>query len=61
MAALSCLPVLGDAWTVSPDDCLGRKDLRTSRRVFSVDPPGCQDIDDSMHVEILPNGDIEGK
>ena len=27
-----------------------RVDCRTARRVFSVDPPGCQDIDDAMSV-----------
>ena len=27
-----------------------RRDLRNHRRVFSVDPPGCQDIDDAMSV-----------
>jgi len=28
-----------------------RKDFRTTRRIFSVDPQGCQDIDDAMHAE----------
>jgi Dis3-like cold-shock domain 2 (CSD2)/Rrp44-like cold shock domain len=59
--ALACLPVEGSAWRVSDEDIQKRRDLRQSRRVFSVDPPGCQDIDDTMHAEILPNGDIEGK
>jgi hypothetical protein len=27
-----------------------RRDYRRERRVFSVDPPGCQDIDDAMSV-----------
>jgi hypothetical protein len=27
-----------------------------AQRVFSVDPPGCQDIDDTMSVKVLPNG-----
>ena len=58
--ARACLPTEGEAWVVSDGDIIGRKDLRQSRRVFSVDPPGCQDIDDTMHAEILPNGDIEG-
>jgi hypothetical protein len=28
-----------------------REDLRNKRRIFSVDPQGCQDIDDAMHAE----------
>jgi len=59
--ALACLPVEGSDWRVTEDQVQQRKDLRTSRRVFSVDPPGCQDIDDTMHAEVLPNGDVEGK
>jgi exoribonuclease R len=58
--ALACLPVEGHDWNVSEEDLAERRDLRTSRRIFSVDPPGCQDIDDTMHAEILPNGDVEG-
>lgn len=58
--ALSFLPCEGSAWRVPDSEIQTRKDLRTSRRIFSVDPPGCQDIDDTMHAEILPNGDVEG-
>lgn len=60
-AALACLPVEGSNWKVTDEDINARYDLRKARRVFSVDPPGCQDIDDTMHAETLPNGDIEGK
>jgi hypothetical protein len=39
--ALSCLPVQGASWRVQDDeDLVGRRDLRMSRRIFSVDPPG---------------------
>ena len=58
--ALACLPVQGISWRVSEDHIHQRRDLRSTRRIFSVDPPGCQDIDDTMHAEVLPNGDIEG-
>jgi DIS3-like exonuclease 1 len=66
--ALATLPLEGKEWTIHSDQnndnrnpiFQNRRDLRTTRRIFSVDPPGCQDIDDSMHAEILPNGDIEG-
>lgn len=27
--------------------------------VCSVDPPGCKDIDDALHVRPLPNGRLE--
>ena len=27
--------------------------------ICSVDPPGCKDIDDALHVRELPNGNIE--
>ena len=34
-----------------------RRDLRKVRRVFSVDPPGCQDIDDAMSVYWVRGGE----
>jgi exoribonuclease R len=58
--AIARLPSVGDQWRVTDKEVVGRKDLRNIRRIFSVDPPGCQDIDDTMHAEILENGDIEG-
>jgi exoribonuclease R len=45
-----------------PDDttlrALSRADLR-HLAVCSVDPPGCKDIDDALHVRRLPNGNFE--
>ena len=35
-----------------------RTDLR-HLAVCSVDPPGCKDIDDALHVRALPNGNYE--
>jgi RNB domain/Dis3-like cold-shock domain 2 (CSD2)/Rrp44-like cold shock domain len=58
-AALACLPAAGDKWTIPPGEVRKRNDLRDSRLIFSVDPPGCQDIDDSMHAHVLPTGDVE--
>ncbi|KAK1396485.1 exosome complex exonuclease RRP44-like [Heracleum sosnowskyi] len=55
---LACLPPI--PWSVSPED-LGnpiRQDLRHIR-VFSVDPPGCRDIDDALHCTAFPNGNYE--
>ncbi|KAI8031638.1 hypothetical protein LOK49_LG01G02738 [Camellia lanceoleosa] len=55
---LSCLPPL--PWSVSSEDLANpiRQDLRHIR-VFSVDPPGCKDIDDALHCTALPNGNFE--
>ena len=58
-AAHACLP--RHDWRVLDEHLKNRTDFRKSRRVFSVDPPGCQDIDDTMHAEVLLNGDIEGE
>ncbi|KAI3892292.1 hypothetical protein MKX03_030694 [Papaver bracteatum] len=55
---LSCLPPI--PWSVSSVDLENpiRQDLR-HLRVFSVDPPGCRDIDDALHCTPLPNGHFE--
>ncbi|KAF1328304.1 Dis3-like exonuclease, partial [Globisporangium splendens] len=46
-------------WRVPDEEVAVRRDLRSTHRVFSVDPPGCQDIDDAMSIRYLPNGNIE--
>ncbi|KAI3462305.1 hypothetical protein Pfo_018968, partial [Paulownia fortunei] len=55
---LACLPPL--PWSVSAEDIANpiRQDLR-HLRVFSVDPPGCKDIDDALHCTLLPSGHFE--
>ncbi|KAF5753110.1 putative mitotic control protein dis3 [Tripterygium wilfordii] len=55
---LNCLPPL--PWSVSAEDLANpiRMDLR-HLLVFSVDPPGCKDIDDALHCTTLPNGNFE--
>lgn len=55
---LACLPPL--PWSVSPEDLSNpiRQDLR-HLRIFSVDPPGCKDIDDALNCTMLPNGNFE--
>lgn len=55
---LSCLPPL--PWFVSSEDVANpvRQDLR-QLCVFSVDPPGCKDIDDALHCTVLSNGNFE--
>ncbi|CAI9110453.1 OLC1v1010476C1 [Oldenlandia corymbosa var. corymbosa] len=55
---LACLPPL--PWSVSSEDLANpiRQDLR-HLQVFSVDPPGCKDIDDALHCTALPSGNFE--
>ncbi len=61
-AVLDCLPKEGHDWRVPSDindpGWRGRRDLR-ELLVCSIDPPGCQDIDDALHARMLPNGNIE--
>ncbi|PIL25685.1 hypothetical protein GSI_11435 [Ganoderma sinense ZZ0214-1] len=62
-AILDCLPVEGDNWVVPPKNVADlnwkdREDLR-DLIICSIDPPGCQDIDDALHARRLPNGNIE--
>ncbi len=58
-AAQACLPPERQNWKIPSHEIGQRKDLRSARRIFSVDPNGCQDIDDTFHAHRLPNGDIE--
>uniref|UniRef100_A0A2K5SIV5 DIS3-like exonuclease 1 n=1 Tax=Cebus imitator TaxID=2715852 RepID=A0A2K5SIV5_CEBIM len=46
-------------WKVSPEEEQERKDLRKSHLVFSIDPKGCEDVDDTLSVRTLHNGDLE--
>lgn len=61
---LACLPKEGEGWVVPPKDddprgdWRGREDLR-EMIICSIDPVGCQDIDDALHARPLPNGNIE--
>ena len=59
---LDCLPKEGHDWRVpvSTDDpgWRAREDLR-GLLICSIDPVGCQDIDDALHARPLPNGNLE--
>lgn len=69
--ALACLPMtpitrsshewLDSGWIMPENEVFDgtRLDMRSNRRVFSVDPEGCQDIDDAMSVEWIRPGVIE--
>jgi exosome complex exonuclease DIS3/RRP44 len=45
-------------YQIPADELARRLDLRKTR-VFSIDPPGCKDIDDALHLIELPNGNYE--
>ena len=57
-AVLSCLPKTNDITQSDMASC-NRVDLREKRIVFSVDPPGCTDIDDALHCHEMDNGLLE--
>jgi exosome complex exonuclease DIS3/RRP44 len=59
-AILADLPEEGDQWVVR-DQHLNSENRRDFRdlNVCSIDPPGCTDIDDALHVRPLPNGNYE--
>ena len=57
LSSRACLP--REDWTIPREEINNRRDLRRTHNIFSVDPAGCQDIDDCMHARRLPNGDVE--
>ncbi|KAM7155550.1 DIS3-like exonuclease 1 isoform 4-T4 [Molossus nigricans] len=46
-------------WKVSPEQERERRDLRKTHLVFSIDPKGCEDVDDTLSVKTLKNGNLE--
>lgn len=54
LKVLACLPPEDYKIELEP----GRIDLR-HLPVLSIDPPGCQDIDDALHCIVLPNGNYQ--
>ncbi|KAK3362737.1 hypothetical protein B0T25DRAFT_468158 [Lasiosphaeria hispida] len=59
---LDCLPKEGHDWKVPESlDDLGWRDREDLRHLLicSIDPIGCQDIDDALHCRPLPNGNLE--
>ncbi|TSK19975.1 DIS3-like exonuclease 1 [Bagarius yarrelli] len=43
-------------WQIAPAEMSTRKDLRDTHLVFSIDPMGCEDVDDTLSVRTLPGG-----
>lgn len=45
-------------WRVDPVQVAERRDLRESHLVFSIDPRGCEDVDDTLSVRSLAGGTL---
>ncbi|KAG8574971.1 hypothetical protein GDO81_009404, partial [Engystomops pustulosus] len=45
-------------WQVSLEEC-NRRDLRETHLVFSIDPKGCEDVDDTLSIRTLKSGHLE--
>nr|KAG5699567.1 hypothetical protein BaRGS_033763 [Batillaria attramentaria] len=48
-----------EPWEMSADEVTSRRDLRQSHLVFSIDPKGCEDVDDTLSLRKLDNGNLE--
>ncbi|KAF4091014.1 hypothetical protein AMELA_G00032240 [Ameiurus melas] len=43
-------------WQMTQAEISSRKDLRDTHLVFSIDPLGCEDVDDTLSVRTMPGG-----
>ncbi|CAM9816148.1 DIS3-like exonuclease 1 [Lampetra fluviatilis] len=46
-------------WQMDSEEVARRRDLRSSHLIFSVDPPGCEDVDDALSVKTIAGGNLE--
>eukprot|EP00039_Didymoeca_costata_P004242 m.72153 g.72153 ORF g.72153 m.72153 type:complete len:1965 (-) comp12306_c0_seq2:340-6234(-) len=46
-------------WVVDAKEVAQRRDIRKTHLVYSIDPLGCEDVDDALCVQKLPNGNFE--
>eukprot|EP00040_Diaphanoeca_grandis_P033579 m.205994 g.205994 ORF g.205994 m.205994 type:complete len:1079 (-) comp32933_c0_seq1:110-3346(-) len=46
-------------WQMDESEIKKRRDVRQSHLIFSIDPLGCEDVDDALGVRRLKNGNIE--
>ncbi|ESO87500.1 hypothetical protein LOTGIDRAFT_127673 [Lottia gigantea] len=46
-------------WKMDEKEIKKRRDLRNSHLVFSIDPKGCEDVDDTLSIRELKNGNLE--
>lgn len=58
-AQLAEMPQSPTTWQPEPNEIARRRDLRRSHLLFSIDPLGCEDVDDVIGVQPLPNGHTE--
>ena len=40
-------------WEMTTEEVSGRRDIRESHLVFSIDPKGCEDVDDTLSVRYV--------
>lgn len=45
-------------WKVDPAQVASRRDIRETHLVFSIDPLGCEDVDDTLSVRSLADGTV---
>lgn len=59
-AQLREMPVVSpdQPWTVDPGQVSERRDLRDTHLVFSIDPKGCEDVDDTLSVRTIQDGAV---
>ena len=48
-----------ESWQPDPVEVERRKDFRESHLIMSIDPKGCEDVDDALSIRKLKNGRIE--
>ena len=41
----------GASWKIEEEELRKRKDLRESHLIYSIDPKGCEDVDDALSVK----------
>ena len=37
-------------WRMTEEEMTGRRDLRRTHLIFSIDPKGCEDVDDTLSI-----------
>lgn len=45
-------------WRMDPVQVAERRDLRETHLVFSIDPRGCEDVDDTLSVRSIAGGKL---
>ena len=55
-AVMNGLTSGGEQWVPPKGDLVGRRDFR-DECVFTIDPTTAKDLDDALHIKVLPNGE----